>query len=109
MNIISIAQWLLGADFEILHFSDTLHDVTNFLNQTAHSNKHVSIFYREKWRQLRQNYSKGPFCLTRFIYLYVKLNWISYFYFTVGAGLFLHFCWYRAFVTGLSQITSGFF
>ena len=52
LNIICITQWLLGAHFEILHYSDMLHDITDLLNQQALSSKHVSIFLTMKIRHI---------------------------------------------------------
>ena len=46
--IIYIAQWLFGGYSEILHYSDVLHAVRNFLNQKAFSSKHVSTFLPQK-------------------------------------------------------------
>ena len=47
MNIIFIAQWLFCGNSEILHFSDFLHAIRNFVGQKAFSSKRVNFFYRE--------------------------------------------------------------
>ena len=65
MNIIHIAQWLFGGNFEILNFSDIFFTRSEtFLKQKAFSSKRVSTFLPRKYdaiSQLRHSYAKGLF------------------------------------------------
>ena len=69
MNIIFVAQWLFGGNFEnFTLFRCVLHAVRIFVNQRAFSSKHVSTFFTAKYdaiSQLGHSYAKDPFCLTR--------------------------------------------
>ena len=69
MTIIFVAQWLFGANFEILHCSDVfvcrqeLCKAESIFIQTR-----VNFFYRDNAiSQLRHSYAKGSFCVTRLI------------------------------------------
>ena len=75
MNIICNAHWLYSANFEILHCSEafsrrkTLFKQENFFKQT-----HVDFLPRkyDVISQSRHSYAKGPFCVARLIWKWLK-------------------------------------
>ena len=71
MNIICIAQWLIDANFEILHCSDAFawghkHCKQEFSFMLTHFDYLLPQKY-DVISQLRHSYSKNPLCVTQLI------------------------------------------
>ena len=79
MNIIFIAQWLFGGNSEILHCCDVFANSQKLFKPESIFKQTCQLFLPRKYEvisQLRHNYAKGPFCMTRLCFVFIKRGWL---------------------------------